>query len=1036
MVNMNMMVNTSDLAVNEAETNKLSRDALNSAVSKLVASWERKQAKKMARVGGLGFLAISLAACNSSSDDTATTTTTTPTTTTPATPAAPTVNNVTIAAATTSVFGKAGENDIMTATGTTLTGSHIIADSDTTDSDSLTVVLDGDYTLAPTVVGIEDVNFTTAATLAGGDTTLKVNVNNITASGDTITFDVTTADTLIDTLIIDNAGTNHYSASSEFATITTNAKADADIVLTIGANATIVNKAAADDYTINGGAFNVTVSGTAAATEDLVVTGKDVDVTFGSILGNVNVSATNNITDMVTDAALGDITVSAGNDITTMSADAAVGTATLTAGNDIKIASVAKAKTIVMTAKGAITLTDGDAATTLTMDNTGGTVTTDGLTITDADSATTVTLTSVGAITATNGTGLHAATTVTATAAKASSIDLGANDATINLNADASAVTNTPEVAFTITGVGTGQTFNLGGVTAIALKGAAAQFSGMTVTSTNSSAAISLSGDADLDVSKIATSVPIRFDVDYSANGARTISKIKNDHVFQFDVETTQNGGANATTFKHETDATATTTHSLTINVIDSVTTDALDNLLDTETFVFTDFNTVNIDIGAETVNFDADVTGADVDKYVVTGSGTIDFTGGLNLQGNAATSAAATEFDASGMTGGVTGYTLNADSHVAEIVKTGSGVDTITIAAPSKSTNAFSISTGAKGDSVTYSSTKAAAFSYDGGSGTDTLILAHDAVIPTTASLTSVERITLTGDTNRKAAGAGNNDATVSASWITGKSFLIDQATNDYDLIVTMDQTALDLSGLAFSTAAKTANDTIIINAGTVGLPTTIVGSSVADVITGTSAADNITGGEGVDTIQGEDGADIINITETTAAADIIILDDTGATDKITGWKTGSDKIHIDISAYATELGANAKETIITGAGGHAAIASAINTLKDVADGATVTLTNEDMVKVTDTTGNNSNADLTFTIKNNAASSKGAAAMLFTWYDANDAAMVVSLIQDTGSTDKNFTAGDAKATITDLAMVYMNTTDYAAVVKTDFDIA
>ena len=74
---MNMMVNTSDLAVNEAETNKFSRDALNSAVSKLVASWERKQAKKMARVGGLGFLAISLAACNSSSDDTATTTTTT-----------------------------------------------------------------------------------------------------------------------------------------------------------------------------------------------------------------------------------------------------------------------------------------------------------------------------------------------------------------------------------------------------------------------------------------------------------------------------------------------------------------------------------------------------------------------------------------------------------------------------------------------------------------------------------------------------------------------------------------------------------------------------------------------------------------------------------------------------------------------------------------------------------------------------------------------------------------------------------------------
>ena len=77
---MNMMVNTSELVGSEAEIKRNSETALKRAVSKLVASWERKQAGKATKLGGLGLMAISLAACNSSSDDT---------TSTPATPATP-----------------------------------------------------------------------------------------------------------------------------------------------------------------------------------------------------------------------------------------------------------------------------------------------------------------------------------------------------------------------------------------------------------------------------------------------------------------------------------------------------------------------------------------------------------------------------------------------------------------------------------------------------------------------------------------------------------------------------------------------------------------------------------------------------------------------------------------------------------------------------------------------------------------------------------------------------------------------------------
>jgi hypothetical protein len=91
MVNMNMIVNTSDLVGYEAETQIKANNK--NALNKLLKAWESKQAKKAKTVGGFGLLAVSLAACNTSSDDSGTTstTTTTTTTTTTATPAGETI---------------------------------------------------------------------------------------------------------------------------------------------------------------------------------------------------------------------------------------------------------------------------------------------------------------------------------------------------------------------------------------------------------------------------------------------------------------------------------------------------------------------------------------------------------------------------------------------------------------------------------------------------------------------------------------------------------------------------------------------------------------------------------------------------------------------------------------------------------------------------------------------------------------------------------------------------------------------------------
>lgn len=71
MVNMNMIVNTSDLVGYEAEKIAKATSARSEALAKAVAIWENNQFKSAKRLGGFGMLAVTLAACNSDDDDTA-----------------------------------------------------------------------------------------------------------------------------------------------------------------------------------------------------------------------------------------------------------------------------------------------------------------------------------------------------------------------------------------------------------------------------------------------------------------------------------------------------------------------------------------------------------------------------------------------------------------------------------------------------------------------------------------------------------------------------------------------------------------------------------------------------------------------------------------------------------------------------------------------------------------------------------------------------------------------------------------------------
>jgi len=71
MVNMNMIVNNSDLVGYEAEKTASKAMQKKQALALLLEKWGVARGKRATKIGGLGFLAVSLAACNSDSDSTA-----------------------------------------------------------------------------------------------------------------------------------------------------------------------------------------------------------------------------------------------------------------------------------------------------------------------------------------------------------------------------------------------------------------------------------------------------------------------------------------------------------------------------------------------------------------------------------------------------------------------------------------------------------------------------------------------------------------------------------------------------------------------------------------------------------------------------------------------------------------------------------------------------------------------------------------------------------------------------------------------------
>ena len=209
----------------------------------------------------------------------------------------------------------------------------------------------------------------------------------------------------------------------------------------------------------------------------------------------------------------------------------------------------------------------------------------------------------------------------------------------------------------------------------------------------------------------------------------------------------------------------------------------------------------------------------------------------------------------------------------------------------------------------------------------------------------------------------------------LTGTTYVITNEINNEVTTITVDMTAseviADLDGLAFdanyqpandivviseaaNTGNMTVNGTTLINQITTGTGNdTIVGGAAADVLVGNAGVDNITGnagndvidadagndiisggagadimradagddnitaGEGADNLAGQAGGDTIDISETTAAADVVTItaltDGAAAVgtgnnftgfDVITGFATTSDKLVFDSGVTNANMG------------------------------------------------------------------------------------------------------------------------------------
>jgi len=383
MVNMNMIVNASDLVGYEAENKKSKESARKDVLAKLVAAWESKNAKSAKKFGTLGLLAVSLAACNNDDDDTASADLAAQLAAAQAAQAAAEVAQAAAeaaqAAAESSAAVEAVQTTLTTAIDTiagTAANESLSAGLDTGNmtwqsldninmgggTDTMVAIVSGSIT--PNLSGVEvlEVSNSNAATTidlsaSTGITTIKsssssaaltvsgiakgteLSVANNSANNTTFNWTATdmigTADSEVLTLSNVTGGATQVNIATGVETLTINSNGSATNNITLGTvNPTTLNVAGSASLTLAGASVGTSVSSVDASGASGTVTLTYNHAAANSYTGSAGADA---LTMTGGTTAVSTINLGAGNDTVTFTADllgAAAATSDVVEGGD------------------------------------------------------------------------------------------------------------------------------------------------------------------------------------------------------------------------------------------------------------------------------------------------------------------------------------------------------------------------------------------------------------------------------------------------------------------------------------------------------------------------------------------------------------------------------------------------------------------------------------------------------------------------------------------------------------------------------
>lgn len=758
--------------------------------------------------------------------------------------------------------------DLLTSNYTVIETITSIKDTNTTDSDVIDISTDKDVAQLPIISGFETINFIIEEQFSSGDDTFNIELGSI-SQFDKLTFSNSAEASPIAKVSLTNAK-GEISFGDEFNQIILHSVSDEDITISTNSDIAITLFNNAKALFINGGGKSLDIS--TASTGDINISdNSSVDLSAVNAEENITIVSNGNVVVKDASSLKGNMTISAIGTIDVQNINASSGKLYLEnlralPGSDIRVEEASMAKS--------------------------------------------VEISSTGSVFANSDGGLKSAEAISVTAAENSQID-AVSTIIKSVILNAKNVSNA-EVIFDL---------DIDSMSSLALKGTAPllvnisgdDLNGATVTNSNSEkSSIKISG-ANTDISEVSSNIEVRLD---NFDG-KTIILGQNQNV-AVDAEIPQTSTISTPEYRFSTDATSSTSNSISINMIDTNLNNS-DTISTIAGLVVTDVQNLNIDL-SDSVDLETsqNISGIDLKQVTISGSG--DFT--LTNSSIVGVPDGTVALNASNLSGKLTISLDNTENSVKTIVA-GSGNDDIEIDTFSTSSAGISITAGAGHDVISLtadSDANDAKISIIGGDEIDIIKFATGLDFSLSdVSISTVEKLEFTG---------GVNPVKLPSETIsTGSYEISENGTGSLTLEIFPTAQVINLSSLTFDNSIASGTDKIVVNGANFLQALTITGSSIDDEISGTHTSnDVISSGDGNDTINGSDGNDTltpgngidhitpglgndtVNLTEVVAAVDTLYYSyDAGASnvDTVSQFdvRISNDIISLDVSELTNPI-------------------------------------------------------------------------------------------------------------------------------------